>query len=120
MKAPHITHLDARSLAAHLEQSELPVAVEFWAPWCSPCRQVHTVLEEMAPLLEGHVAIVRVDIDKSAELAETHSVGLVPTVLVFNGGRLVTRVQGRISRDELLAALRTAAVADFSPSADQD
>jgi thioredoxin 1 len=111
-KSPHITHLDARTFTVHVEQSELPVAVEFWAPWCSPCRQVHAVLEEMAPKLEEQVAITRVDVDANAELAEAHAVHLVPTVLVFNRGRLVTRLQGRITRDELLAALQAAAAAD--------
>lgn len=66
----------------------------------------------MAPQLAGQVAIARVDVDASAELAEAHSVHLVPTVLVFKRGRLVTRMQGRIARDELLATLQDAAVAD--------
>jgi thioredoxin-like negative regulator of GroEL len=100
-----ILPLDPRGLAALLERSALPLVLEFWAEWCSPCRQLNNTLEEIAPRYDGRLTMARVDIDTDAELAEQHSVHVVPTLLIFNKQRVVARLQGRLSRDELVAAL---------------
>ena len=63
------------------------------------------VLEEVAPRFAGRITIARVDVDSNSELAEAHSVGRVPTLLIFARERIVRRIQGRISRDDLVAVL---------------
>ncbi|MGB0789333.1 MAG: thioredoxin [Marinirhabdus sp.] len=75
-------------------QSKLPVMVDFWAEWCSPCRTLAPVIEELSSDYDGKAVVAKVDVDANQKFAAKYGVRNIPTVLVFNKGELVGRQVG--------------------------
>lgn len=95
---------DAEFKAAVLE-STLPVLVDFWAPWCAPCRALAPVLEELDGELAGKVKIVKVNVDENGIVAGQLGIRSIPTVVVFKDGQAVEGAVGALSKGELIALL---------------
>jgi thioredoxin 1 len=72
-----------------VEQSELPVLVDFWAAWCGPCRMVSPVIDALGEKHSGKIKVVKVNVDENQELAEKYGVMSIPTIMLFNKGKLV-------------------------------
>jgi thioredoxin 2 len=91
---PWITTAGDDDFADVVEQAALPVIVDFWAPWCAPCRMVSPALERLARDLAGRVKFVRVNVDDAPGLADRFAIMAVPTLLVMSNGRVVARQAG--------------------------
>ncbi len=78
----------------HVLQSDKPVMVDFWAPWCGPCRAVAPILEELAGEYEGKVVIAKVNTDENPRYAGQFGIMAIPTMIVFKNGQEVDRIQG--------------------------
>ncbi|CAN5775965.1 hypothetical protein BH09MYX1_BH09MYX1_39850 [soil metagenome] len=100
-----VPYLDPTSFQARVLEAKRPVLVEFGASWCSPCRALAPVLEELAAKSAGAYDIVKVDIDDSPEVAERYAIRGVPTVIAFRDGAPTKRHTGLTDAETLLALL---------------
>lgn len=80
--------------ASEVLDSDVPVIVDFWAPWCGPCRMAAPVLEKIAGEYEGQLKVCKVNIDDQREVATQFGIMSIPTMFVFDGGQLVDQITG--------------------------
>jgi len=100
----NLAHFDSDSFKAAIA-GPVPVLVDFWAPWCGPCKAIAPILEELATDFSGKVRIGKVNVDDHNELAAQFNVRAIPTMLLFKDGALVETLVGMQSKDALKAKL---------------
>jgi len=82
-------------------QSPLPVLVDFWAPWCGPCRAVEPVVEAVAKARADRLNVVRLNVDDSPEVATKYGIRAIPTLMIFKNGEPAEMLVGYVAEDEL-------------------
>ncbi|MCC6128638.1 MAG: thioredoxin [Acidobacteria bacterium] len=102
-----VRELDAQSIHAALEQ-EKPVLIDFWAPWCGPCRVQGPILHDVAKAIGEDAIVAKVNVDDEPELAAAFQVQGIPTLVVLKGKTLAKRFVGVQSEKTLVSALRAA------------
>ena len=102
----HPLLLDRLRLVKHLERSDVPLLVDFWAPWCAPCRMMAPAFEEAATRLEPGVRLVKVNTEEAQDLAMQYRIRSIPTLVLFKGGREVARSSGAMDAGSLVAWTR--------------
>ena len=90
---------------SQLINSEKPVLVDFYADWCGPCKAMSPVIQEVAKAVQGKARVIKVDIDKSVQAAQTYQVQAVPTFIIFKNGKIVWRYSGVIDKTSLISRL---------------
>lgn len=108
---PWIVSAGDRDFAEVVDKSSVPVLVDLWASWCGPCRMVSPALEQLATERAGQLKLVKVDVDANRAVSQRFEVQAVPTLLVFDNGRVLSRQSGatpigalRSWLDEVLSA----------------
>ena len=102
-----IKHVTDGDFQAEVLESEQPVLVDFWAPWCGPCRVVAPVLEEIADERDN-LRIVKVNIDENQQTAANYQILAIPTMVLFRNGQEAKRIQGAMPKRRLEAELEPA------------
>ena len=97
----HIENVDGSSFQSEVMESEVPVLVDFWAPWCGPCRIVGPVLESLARQYGDVIKVVKINVDENPELATRYGVRGIPTIALFDGGAVRETVVGARPRADL-------------------
>jgi thioredoxin 1 len=83
--------------------SEIPVLVDFWAPWCGPCRAVGPILEDLAEQYAGRIKVVKVNVDENQQVAGSMGIRSIPTVVLYNGGQVVETVIGLRPKEQFVS-----------------
>ena len=96
-----IQDVDQDSFEKIVLESQKPILVDFWAPWCAPCRAVAPVVEELAKEYEGKVEFAKVNVDESPFIASKFSIMSIPTLMIFKEGKPVEHAIGFKPKDQL-------------------
>jgi thioredoxin 1 len=100
-----VIHLKTDSFKKEVLESDVPVLVDFWAKWCSPCLRVAPILEELSKEVEGKAKICKLEVDDEYEIADEYEIMSIPTIAVFVNGEIKEQVIGVQSKQSLLKLL---------------
>lgn len=102
----HPVELNAGNFDAHIGRSDMPLVVDFWAPWCGPCRSMAPAFERAAQALEPQFRLAKVNTENEPELAARFGIRSIPTLAVFRNGREVARQAGAMDEGNLVRWIR--------------
>ena len=106
MASTHILQLNDSNFDAEINKVATPVLVDFWAPWCGPCRMIAPILDKIADATVGQAVVAKVNVDEAPGVAGRYRVSSIPTLLFFKNGDVQEQLVGLTSEADLLARLK--------------
>jgi thioredoxin 1 len=108
MSQNHLVHLDAGNFEEEVLKSAVPVLVDFWAPWCPPCRRVSPLVEELSSEYVGRIKVGKLNTDDYPEIAGRYRISSIPAFLLYDGGQVRNMIFGAVPKSELRSFLESA------------
>lgn len=102
-----ITEVNASNFDSLL-QEQLPVLIDFWAPWCGPCRMVSPIVDQIADELAGRLVVAKCNVDENQDIAMRYGVMSIPTLVILKGGAEANRIVGAMPKPKLLGEIEKA------------
>jgi thioredoxin 1 len=99
MSSEQVVSVSNENWKSEVEQSKLPVVVDFWAAWCGPCRMVSPIIDALGKKYHGKIKVVKVNVDDNQELAMKYGIMSIPTIMLFNGGKAIDTTIGAAPAD---------------------
>ena len=100
-----VKHITDDDFNQQVKKSNVPVLVDFWAPWCAPCRMVGPVLEQIATEYQGRAKVVKVNVDEEQQIASSLGIRSIPTIALYQGGKLRDKLVGARPKEDFKRAL---------------
>ncbi len=107
-----VAELQDDTFATQVEQGEGMTVVDFWAPWCAPCRMVAPVIESLAEEYDGKVSFAKVNVDEVPSVASKYGIRSIPTIGIFKNGEAINGVVGAVPKQVLIQAIEEGLSAD--------
>lgn len=101
MSGESVIHVNEGTFDTEILNSDQPALVDFWAPWCGPCRAIAPVLDEIADEYKGKVKVAKVNVDENRKLAGNHGVMSIPTMILFKNGKAMDKIIGLVPKERL-------------------
>ena len=105
MASNGIIDLSDANFETEVIKSETPVLVDFWAPWCGPCRAIATSVEEISASYEGRLKVGKLNVDENQQTTMKFGIRSIPTLIVFKGGQAVEQIIGAVPKGEIEKAV---------------
>jgi len=99
---PNVHQVSDTSFDGDILKSEKPVLVDFWAPWCGPCRSVAPIVDDLATQYKDRIKVAKINVDESSQVAMKYQVTSIPTFILFKNGEVADRVLGALPRSEFV------------------
>ncbi len=105
MASDKITSLSDADFDSEVKQAELPVLVDFWAPWCGPCKAIGPMIDELAEVYDGKIKFAKMNVDDCPGTPGRFGIRAIPTLIIFKNGEVADQVTGAIGKSQLVAML---------------
>lgn len=100
-QSEYLVHLNDANYEEQVSKADKPVLIDFWAPWCGPCKAIGPILEEIAETYKDRAVIAKINVDENQKAASTYGVRSIPTLILFKGGKVFDTIIGLVPKERL-------------------
>jgi len=108
MAAENVLQVSDSNFQSQALQSDLPVLIDFWAPWCGPCKAIGPVIDELAQEFDGKIKVGKMNVDENPATPGKYGIRAIPTLILFKGGEVVDQITGAVGKPQLVAMINKA------------
>ena len=101
----NVTEISDQSFESEVLKSPVPVLIDFWAPWCAPCRAIAPMVEELAKEYQGKIKVVKLNVDDNPQTPQRYGVRGIPNLILFQGGNVREQIVGAVPKKRLVDAI---------------
>jgi thioredoxin 1 len=108
MAGDKVIQVSDSSFETEIMKADMPALVDFWAPWCGPCKAIAPMLEELAAEFEGKVKLAKMNVDENPATPGRYTIRAIPTLILFKNGEIVDQVTGAVGKSQMVTMLNKA------------